>query len=238
MKVEDVYQFFFHPWSDEHSFETQIAATITDIALSILSGGLFLIPFLYFQWKDRDVKQMHNATAATKVASEILKSPNPPPVVRSTNTHLSSKARTVKEKQAWQLNQFEQWAASGQWSKIHNAHYDWWMYPIDQPSRGHGTTYQLNSREITELKADPEFMANYIRGVVLGAQAWGWDVLNVKPIDNPTSDQKWQNWDVRLGKMADSLRLFGEEELRASMRQYVQKNNILLQDWVYTSLEL
>lgn len=182
MKVEDVYQFFFHPWSDEHSFETQIAATITDIALSILSGGLFLIPFLYFQWKDRDVKQMHNATAATKVASEILKSPNPPPVVRSTNTHLSSKARTVKEKQAWQLNQFEQWAASGQWSKIHNAHYDWWMYPIDQPSRGHGTTYQLNSREITELKADPEFMANYIRGVVLGAQAWGWDVLNVKQL--------------------------------------------------------
>ena len=26
-------------------------------------------------------------------------------------------------------------AASHQWLRIHEAHYDWWMFPIDEPSR-------------------------------------------------------------------------------------------------------
>lgn len=56
MKLDDFYQFIFHPWSSDHSLKKQILATIVDIALTIFSGLLFLIPFAYFQWKDRHVK--------------------------------------------------------------------------------------------------------------------------------------------------------------------------------------
>lgn len=232
MKVEEAYQFIFHPWSEEHSLETKIAATIADIALTVFSFGLFLFPFLYYQWQDRDVTVINQSTSASKKADEVLKSPvsSPKASVRktgsTTNSQLSSKARAVKEKQAGQLKQFEQWAAAGQWGHIHRAHYDWWMYPVNYSSRTTGSTYQLNANEVDELKADPEFMQNYKRGVVLGAQAWGWDVLNSKPIEKPTSDQKWQNWDVRLGKMIDSLNLFNESDLVASMRRYARQNSI------------
>ena len=236
MKIEDAHQFIFHPWSEDHSLGTKIAATVADITLSIFTVGLFLIPFIYYQWNDREVTVVKTPTPASAKAQETLRKPDPSPSSLTTNSHLSPKAKAVKEKQAWQLDQFEQWAKAGQWNKIHSAHYDWWMYPIDKSSGKHGVTYQLNSNEIMTLKSDPEFMNNYRRGVVLGAKAWGWDVLGCKPIENPTKDQKWQDWNVRLGKMADSLHLFGEEDLRQSMRKYVQDNHLYIDNWVLRHL--
>ncbi|ADI38712.1 putative uncharacterized protein [Waddlia chondrophila 2032/99] len=231
MKLDDFYQFIFHPWSSNHSLKKQISATIVDIALTIFSGLLFLIPFAYFQWKDRHVKVVYSSTATSKSAEKILKSSKEP------SQKLSPKAQKVKNKQYWQLKQFEKWAAEGQWNKIHQAHYDWWMYPISRSSQGQGTTYAVNSKEIAELKADQEFMQNYLRGVELGAKAWGWDIHLKKPVDHPSKDQKWQNWDVRLGKMADSLHLFGQHELRDSMRTYALNKNLTLEEWVWKTLE-
>ena len=231
MKIQDVSQFIFHPWSNEHSLGKKIAATITDIALTILSAGLFLIPFIYFQ----NVKVVTPPTPASKVAQSVLK---PEAQKTKPTSTLSPKAQQVKEKQAWQLKQFEQWAAKGQWDCIHRAHYDWWMYPINRSSAGQGSKYTVHSKEIAELKADPEFMRNYLRGVELGAKAWGWDIHAKKLVANPSKDQKWQNWNVRLGKMADSLSLFGQEDLRASMLAYALHAGLNLEDWIWKALGL
>ncbi len=242
--IEDPYQFFFHPFSDDHSLGEKIVAAIADLALTLFSGGLFLIPLLYFQWKDRDVKIVPPSTRESTIASDTLSkgkrrgSTVPRPAASGRGSTLSAKALTVKEKQAWQLAQFEKWAASGDWGQIHRAHYDWWMYPISRGSAGQGTTYAVNAKEIAELKADPEFMANYLRGVELGARAWGWDIHASKPVENPTRDQKWQNWGVRLGKMADSLHLFGQEELRASMLEYALQGPLNLENWIWDNLGL
>jgi len=66
-------------------------------------------------------------------------------------------------------------------------------------------------------------------------QAWGWDVKNCQCYSNPSQGQKWNNWDVRLGKMANSLILFEQWDLYASLEAYVKflrNESISLQDWV------
>jgi hypothetical protein len=230
--TNEIYQFLFHPWSDDHSPLTKVLATITDIALTALTAGIFAVVFAAVQWKDRKVTVVSPLTRASKKADKILGTKI------KEESKLSDKAKTVKKKQAWQLAQFERWADAGQWNNIHSAHYDWWMFPIDRSSAGQGSTYQVNKSNINQLKQDPEFMKNYRRGVELVAKAWGWDVIASQPIDSPTKDQKWQNWPVRLGKMADSLRLFGEEDLRASMRQYALHANLQLEGWILQALSL
>lgn len=220
MKIdEQICHFLFHPLALEHSVLKQFLATITVIALSILTAGTFLIAFVVINWRDRNITVEKKPTIEARVAQKVIL-PNPKPTVSASGPKPTTKAEVVKQKQAWQLNQFEEWAATNQWGKIHSAHYDWWMFPVNYLSRQKGSTYQVSQSDVEQLKRDPEFMKNYRRGVELEARAWGWEVYDKKPVENPTSDQKWQNWSVRLGKMADSLRLFKEDGLFESMKQY------------------
>lgn len=239
MKVrKSVYQFLFHPLAKKHSGVKKFLATISVIALSILTGGTFLVAFGIINLRDRNVTVGNKATKEARVAQKVLPQ-------KKTTSHTTitvkpaptkSKIDTVKQKQAEQLKQFEQWTAKNEWGKFHLAHYDWWMFPINRSSQGRGMIYAVTSSDIQQLKQDPEFMKNYRRGVELVARAWGWDVNNCTPIQNPTSDQKWQNWPVRLGKMADSLRLFDEQDLRDSMRQYSVHAELTLEYWVLEAL--
>lgn len=217
MNVQDkIYNFLFHPLAQEHATPTKILAIITDLALSIITGGLFLVAFGIIQLKDCNIQPQKQATPTLTVAKKVIVPPN----IMTPSSPAQKKAKTIKDKHTEQLKRFEAWAAQGTWQTFHDSHYDWWMFPITRDSAGQGDTYTLDSESIHILKNDPEFMQNYRRGIELVGRSWGWEVKKSQLIDNPSASQKWANWPVRLGKMADSMRLFGEETYLKSMKSY------------------
>ena len=127
--------------------------------------------------------------------------------------------RRLKEKHNEQLLDFEKWAKSGNWLAFHEAHYDWWMFPIDQPSRL-GLMYTVNQSDIDNLKKDQEFMSNYLRGVELLLLSWGWELNKKSLISAPSEHQTWHNWPIRLSKCAQSLELFGCQKEYQSVIEY------------------
>ena len=216
MEIQDkIYTFLFHPLAEEHSTSIKILAVVTDIALSIFTGGLFLLALGMIQLKDRDIEIQRQSTPASTIAKKVL--------MENAGVSISpaeKKAKTIKDKQAEQLKQFEAWAAKNDWQTFHASHYDWWMFPITRDSQGQGNTYTLDAESTRLLKNDPEFMQNFRRGVELVARSWGWEVKNSQLTDHPTADQKWANWPVRLGKMADSMKLFDQKDDLESMKNY------------------
>lgn len=127
----------------------------------------------------------------------------------------------IRRRQRETLASFERWAAAREWQKFHEAHYDWWMFPIDQPS-GHGFAYTVFDDEIAELKSDPDWIAGYLRGVELLSLAWGWSLRDAAPVITPDPGQQWARWPIRLWKAATSLRLFGFTKEFESLRRYAQ----------------
>ncbi|WP_199249835.1 hypothetical protein [[Phormidium] sp. ETS-05] len=69
----------------------------------------------------------------------------------------------LKLKQKWQLDKFESWASKNEWMQIHYNHYDWWMFPVNQPS-SYGFKWTIYDGEVEQLKQDEVYMNNYIRG--------------------------------------------------------------------------
>lgn len=128
----------------------------------------------------------------------------------------------VKARQREQLNKFERWAAKGDWGRFHGSHYDWWMFPIDRTSGGEGAKWTVYAGDVEELKGDPDFVRDYLRGVELLMAAWGWDLSAAALLPGPSPDQRWQHHPVRLFKAARSLRLFGFETEFASLKKYAQ----------------
>ena len=120
-----------------------------------------------------------------------------------------------------QLEFFESCAAANEWSRVHSAHYDWWMFPINRGS-SYGLKWTVHEGDVEELERDPEFVKNYLRGVELQALAWGWDLNKAEYVQNPHPDQRWSNWPIRLWKCASSLRLFGFTVEFESMKKYAQ----------------
>ena len=39
-----------------------------------------------------------------------------------------------------QISEFITWASTNNWGKFHSSHYDWWVFPINQPN-GYGLKY-------------------------------------------------------------------------------------------------
>ena len=150
----------------------------------------------------------------------------------------------LKAKHHRQLEQFEAWVRRGDWQAIHAAHYDWWMFPIDESSAGQGLAYTVYEGDIVELKKDPAFMRDLLRGAELVAASWGWDLQAAVTIAAPAPDQRWQHWPVRLYKAAKSLLLFGCTGQFDSLKRYAQ--NLMKQgeeityaghdlSWLFTS---
>lgn len=125
----------------------------------------------------------------------------------------------LKRKQTKQLAAFEQSAARGDWQAIHNAHYDWWMFPIDEPSK-FGKAYTVYAGDIAELKQDAAYVQSYLRGVELLAFAWGWDLAKRQYVPKPQPGQKWSDWAIRLYKAARSLQLFGYTDAFESLKTF------------------
>jgi hypothetical protein len=125
----------------------------------------------------------------------------------------------LKRKQAEQLATFERWATRGDWQAIHNAHYDWWMFPLDERSQ-HGDAYTVYAGDIAELKQDPAYVRSYLRGVELLALAWGWDLAARQYLAHPQRGQAWSRWPIRLYKAARSLQLFGYTDEFESLKAF------------------
>jgi hypothetical protein len=127
----------------------------------------------------------------------------------------------IKDKQRQQLEKFQQAAASGNWMAIHNDHYDWWMFPIDEQSM-YGLAWTVYDGDIEELKRDPEYLARYLLGVELLARSWGWDLRQACYLPDPQPGQCWQDWPIRLYKAAKSVKLFGFQAEFASLKKLGQ----------------
>ncbi len=116
--------------------------------------------------------------------------------------------QALKDKQRQQLASFQQAAAHGDWMAIHRDHYDWWMFPIDEPS-SYGLAWTVYEGDIGELKQDGDYLHRYLLGVDLLAKSWGWDLRQACYLPSPQPGQRWQNWPIRLYKAAKSVKLFG-----------------------------
>ena len=78
----------------------------------------------------------------------------------------------LKRKQREQLYNFECWAASGKWNEFHRHHYDWWMFPYNQPS-SYGEAYTVYDYEVNLLKKDfctPLSARSGITSVIVGME--------------------------------------------------------------------
>jgi hypothetical protein len=93
------------------------------------------------------------------------------------------------------------------------------MFPIEDGSQ---SNYNVLEDDVAELKADPEWLANYHESVMWVAKAWGWDVKEENMIQPKESGMGWDNWDVRLAKIIRSLWLFGENQLMTSMQKFAR----------------
>ena len=111
---------------------------------------------------------------------------------------------SLKDELKKQLKLFKKWASKGIWAYFHSSHYDWWMFPIDEPS-SFGYTFTVYEGDIIELKKDSTYIENYLCGAKLLALSWGWDLEKREHIQHPTADQKWQHWPIRLYKASKSL---------------------------------
>ena len=135
------------------------------------------------------------------------------------------------------LTKFKAWAEAGSWAQFgprHN-HYDWWMFPIDRATDQKKLAYSVYRQDIADLKADTAWLQDYRLGAILLMQAWGWDVKNQQRYDHPAPGQQWNNWPVRLGKMANSLILFEQWDLYASLAAYVillRSEGVIFEDWI------
>jgi hypothetical protein len=129
---------------------------------------------------------------------------------------------TLKTRQREQLAYFEEWAANNQWRRFHDSHYDWWMFPIDEPSR-YGYSWVVYEGDVAELVKDAAYIKNYLRGAELLALSWGWDLYKRKNIPNPQRDQSWQGWSIRLYKSSKSLKLLGFNHIFESMKVFANE---------------
>jgi len=105
-------------------------------------------------------------------------------------------------------------AASGEWRKIHNDHYDWWAFPIDRGSASFGETFNVAGDPLERLKKDPEFLSSLAKIMEVQAAALGWSLYEGKYFDRLDWD-KGQDWNMayptRLWKMTRSAQIFGLE---------------------------
>eukprot|EP01124_Arcella_intermedia_P022616 TRINITY_DN3407_c0_g1_i1.p1 TRINITY_DN3407_c0_g1~~TRINITY_DN3407_c0_g1_i1.p1 ORF type:complete len:256 (+),score=50.92 TRINITY_DN3407_c0_g1_i1:81-770(+) len=115
------------------------------------------------------------------------------------------------------LEEFRGKAEKGDWGAIHSDHFDWFMFPIEDGSRGQ---YNVFEADVEELKGDAEWRKGYLEGVDWAARAWGWDLQKARPISPLLPGMGWTCWDVRLAKMIRSLWIFREKKEMESLQRF------------------
>lgn len=139
-------------------------------------------------------------------------------LTRNSHSEFVGVAR-LKELHAQTLAMFRDVERNSTWGTIHAAHYDWWMFPIDQPSRM-GYAYTVYQAEVIELRSSPGYLTDYLDGVRILLLSWGWDMRARRPVLECDPDQRWMQWPIRLEKCGRSLWLFEELAAYQSVRGY------------------
>ena len=97
--------------------------------------------------------------------------------------------RQTQGRHAAQVEKFEEWAKERQWNRFHHSHYDWWTFPYGCHSGAYGAAYAIYEYEAQLLML-----------------SWGWDLKGRCYVEDPDSDQRWQDWLIRLYKCAKFLK--------------------------------
>jgi hypothetical protein len=106
------------------------------------------------------------------------------------------------------------------YGQFHRSHYDWWAFPIDQPS-SHGDKYQVDAPDLPAYLENKLFIDALRSNSVLVCRAWGYDLVKGHSLAGDlTADQKWQGWPIRLYKMTLSLELFKQYDLHRNAVKY------------------
>ena len=120
--------------------------------------------------------------------------------------------QALKAKHIEQVALFDSWSLDRKWGEFHRNHYDWWAFPIDQPS-SFGFKYTVTAEALAELQNDAEFIGSLQKAAKLLFLSWGWDIHKRDFVDDPDPDQAWADWPIRLAKCNRSLKLFELSEL-------------------------
>eukprot|EP00927_Polykrikos_kofoidii_P037663 TRINITY_DN31868_c0_g1_i1.p1 TRINITY_DN31868_c0_g1~~TRINITY_DN31868_c0_g1_i1.p1 ORF type:complete len:266 (+),score=52.55 TRINITY_DN31868_c0_g1_i1:113-910(+) len=126
-----------------------------------------------------------------------------------------------KEAQTKTLAMFRECAKDGKWAQLHRAHFDWWMFPIDD-----GSKPQWNIRseaDVAALRGDSAWLEGYHEALRIATLAWGWDLEQARRVQDPQPEMQWRNWDVRLSKMCRSVFLFEESDILGSLQAYARE---------------
>lgn len=151
----------------------------------------------------------------------------------------TARVKDIKQQHSGQIAKFTEWANADSWHRFDMSHYDWWAFPITRNSHKYGNRFALSKSEIESLKQDPAFMEGYRQGVNLVARSWGWDINQSTSIFHKYGAQRWTGHNVRLGKMGDSLQLFGQDDLFQSLQKFSRQPHVqpTLEPWVKRILE-
>jgi DNA-binding CsgD family transcriptional regulator len=123
-----------------------------------------------------------------------------------------------------QHGKFNSWAQNEEWYKFHNDHFDWWAFPIEEPSNTYGEQFRVPGDEVKKLRSDKEFLKRLDDNLINVAAAYGWDIKAGRwiPDDIRHRDQVPQTLSqIRLYKMARSALVFGRcSHFRSLQRMY------------------
>lgn len=112
----------------------------------------------------------------------------------------------------FQNRQFMEWKSLQLYNKFHSSHYDWWAFPINQLS-SYGAKFKVDIHDRIQFMKNEQFIKALRSNAVLVCLSWGYDLVKGEEIKIRTKDQKWQNWPIRLYKMACSLEYFQQLDL-------------------------
>ncbi len=127
----------------------------------------------------------------------------------------------LKDAHTHQLNNFRDWASTGNWRMFHGSHYDWWAFPIAAPS-SYGFAYSISQETLAILKRDQGFMSDLAEGAQLLLRSWGWDYASNSELSNTAEYQTWAEWPIRLYKCWKSMQLFGCEDEEKACFEYAK----------------
>jgi len=192
---------------------------------------------------DGDVEDHDGLTTAVlsvliHIPAARAKQPTPAKAASPKKPSPKPNLKELIEKNELEYMKMRLFAIGDQWANFHpdhvEGHYDWWAFPVTRPSKTYGTKYAVTLAQVETLKKNATFMNQYRAIVKFVVKSWGWDLDRNAPIDDPKKDQEWRGYGVRLGKMASSLKLFGEHDLYQRLCAFVEAQVDLsqLEPWV------
>merc|ERR1712216_80409 len=127
-----------------------------------------------------------------------------------------------KAKQSETLQFFAKCEAEGSWEKLQRAHFDWWMFPIDDGSKADFNV--TCEADVDMLRSDEDWIKNYREGLRFVTAAWGWNLDTRLAIEPRSRGMGYSSFhDVRLAKICRSLFLFEQDELLSIMQEFARE---------------